>query len=213
MHDLLASIDWLFFIRPCVVLLAILKDADLESITSKAVRMKLEKKFNCDLLLRKKEIDKMVMDYADSLQNEDSSSDDEEEQEEKPKPAKRQATKRKKATNDSDASSGNDSGDDYKPEKPERKAKAKPKKKKADGEKKTGRKGTGFTVKRFISTIRFRKRQLIKFCLSFQTKTAASVQIESTIGRFGWRRLFATPRGSQTCMGHNKWTEFIRSEK
>lgn len=113
--------------------------------------MRLQTKFGCDFTQRKKEIDKMVMDYADSMQNQsDQSEDDDEEEEEKPAPPpKRQATKRKKAASNSDASSGNDSGDDYKPE---RKAKAKAtaksaaRKTKKDGtEKKTGRKGTGFT--------------------------------------------------------------------
>lgn len=120
----------------------ILKNADLEKTSSKKVRLALEKMFSRDFTERRKEIDKMVMDYVNSIQNDeqsDQSSSEEEEQKKKPSPKK--SSKKRKANSDSDASSNNDSGDDYKPEKPAPKPK-KAKKTDADTKKKgTGRKG------------------------------------------------------------------------
>lgn len=121
-------------------ILAILKNADLNKTSSKNVRLTLENTFSRNFTDRKKEIDKMVMEYVNSIQNEEESEQSSSEEEEKKKSPPKNVAKKRKAS-DSDASSNNDSGDDYKPEKPARKAK---KAKKADtGAKKkgTGRKG------------------------------------------------------------------------
>lgn len=105
------------------------------------MRLSLEKMFNCDFTDRRKEIDKMVMDYVDSIQNDEESEQSSSEEEEKKKPPPKKAAKKRKANSDSDASSNNDSGDDYKPEKPAPRAK-KAKKTEAGAKKKgTGRKG------------------------------------------------------------------------
>lgn len=124
--------------------IAILKNADLEQTSSKKVRQTLEKMFKCDFTDRRKEIDKMVMDYVNSIQNDDESekSSDEEEAAAKKKSPPKKVAKKRKANSDSEASSNNDdSGDEYKPEKPSARAK-KAKKAEAGAKKKgTGRKG------------------------------------------------------------------------
>lgn len=120
---------------------AILKNADLDNTSSKKIRQALEKMFKCDFTDRRKEIDKMVMDYVNSMQNDEESEQSSSEEEEKKKSPPKKVAKKRKANSDSDASSNNDSGDDYKPEKPAPRAK-KAKKAEAGAKKKgTGRKG------------------------------------------------------------------------
>lgn len=102
----------------------ILKDADLETMTSKKVRLQLEKDFDCKLISRKTEIDKMVVDFINSQEKDDSQ--DEEEEAKPPAPKK----KKKAATSESEEISS----DEDKPRK--RRAAAPPKKtprKKAEG--------------------------------------------------------------------------------
>lgn len=100
---------------------AILKDADLETTSSKKVRTELEKKLNSDLKARKKEIDGLVMDYVNSQNNDDESEEESEsedsEEERKPKrDPKAPASKKRKAA--SSGGSGSDvSENDYKPKK------------------------------------------------------------------------------------------------
>lgn len=127
-------------------ILAILKNADLEKTSSKKVRLTLENKFSCDFTERRKEIDGMVMDYVNSMQNDEESNQSSSEEEPAPKKVSpKKSAKKRKANSDSDASSDNDSGDDYKPEKPAPRAK---KSKKETGAKKkekgTGRKGMSY---------------------------------------------------------------------
>lgn len=50
---------------------AILKRADLSTMTSKSARQQVETKLGCDLLSRKKEIDGIVMAYVSQNQVED----------------------------------------------------------------------------------------------------------------------------------------------
>lgn len=95
-------------------LLAILKDADLEKTSTKAVRQQIEAKLGCDLGERRKEINEIVEKYvADKQDSAESSSSsggeesDESEVDEKPPkraaaPAPKKAIKRKKTSNDSD---------------------------------------------------------------------------------------------------------------
>jgi upstream activation factor subunit UAF30 len=49
----------------------ILKDADLDTMSAKKVRLQLEENLSCSLVDRKKEIDEMVMDFVNSKTNEE----------------------------------------------------------------------------------------------------------------------------------------------
>lgn len=96
----------------------ILKGADLDSLSAKAVRRMLEKTFSADFSDRKKEIDKLVMkmitepeEEEENEQNGKNSSDDEESEEEVPK------KKQKKSSSSSSSSKP-------KPEKGEKKRKS-----------------------------------------------------------------------------------------
>ncbi|KAH8366203.1 hypothetical protein KR093_010147 [Drosophila rubida] len=55
---------------------AVLKDADLSTISAKRVREQVEGKLNCSLLSRKKEFDKIVMEVINEQQEEDDDDDD-----------------------------------------------------------------------------------------------------------------------------------------
>jgi len=55
---------------------AVLKDADLSTISAKRVREQVESKLNCSLLSRKKEFDKIVMEVINEQQEEDDDDDD-----------------------------------------------------------------------------------------------------------------------------------------
>lgn len=111
-------------------ILVILKNADLNKTSSKNVRLTLESKFSRDFSDRRKEIDKMVMDYVNSIQNDKQSHQSSSEEKEKKKSPPKKAAKKRKANSGSNASN-DDSGEDCKPEKPARRAK---KAKKADRE-------------------------------------------------------------------------------
>lgn len=146
---------------------AILKTADLSVVSAKKVREQVEKKLKCSLLNRKKEFDKIVMDFINSQQDEDeeenekdgsAGEEDEEEassEEEKKKPAKKrpQPTQRKaapqkkkrKSLNASDSGTETDGGDDSDFEVTKKKKAAASKKKKAGGAAGGPRKSTGFT--------------------------------------------------------------------
>lgn len=112
----------------------ILKDADLETTSSKKVRMQLESILGVDLNARKKEIDGLVMDYVNSQHRDDSEEESESEsesEEEKPR-AKRQSASKKPAKKRKAGSSDNDSAsdaseDDYRPQKSAAKNKKKKK--------------------------------------------------------------------------------------
>ncbi|XP_003401081.1 uncharacterized protein LOC126924286 [Bombus affinis] len=129
---------------------AILKDADLNVMSAKKVRLQIEGKHDIDLNERKKEIDTLVMEYLQEKQDgarkkkktaseesEDEEDDEEEgseeEEEEKKKPAKRSPAKkamnkRKKGSSDDEESASDDdaSDEEYNPKRP----KATPKKNK-----------------------------------------------------------------------------------
>lgn len=124
---------------------AILKDADLGTITSKKVRQDIEKKLDTDLSDRKKEVDELVMEHLDKLEkenkkqkngkaseeeddeeeddNEEDDDDEEEEEEKKPKrsstskkpPAKKYKSGSASSDESEDASDGGD--DEYSPKK------------------------------------------------------------------------------------------------
>lgn len=121
---------------------AVLKDADLASITSKKVRQEIEKKLDIDLASRRKEVDELVMEFIDNdkskskkngnvedddddeeeEENEEEDEEDEEEEEEKkPKrsaPKKAAPAKRKAASSDESEDASDDEGDDeYSPKK------------------------------------------------------------------------------------------------
>lgn len=55
---------------------AVLKDADLSTISAKRVREQVEAKLNCSLLSRKKEFDKIVMEVINEQQEEEDEDDD-----------------------------------------------------------------------------------------------------------------------------------------
>lgn len=141
---------------------AILKDADLTSMSAKKVRQQIEEKLDVDLTDRKKEIDDLVMDCLqekqdsgkkkkasskaaseseDGEEDEEEGSEEEEEEEEK-KPAKRgppkkAANKRKKGSSDEEESASDEdaSDEEYSP----KKAKRTPKKAGKAGKKKKGK--------------------------------------------------------------------------
>ncbi|KAH8378628.1 hypothetical protein KR009_000393 [Drosophila setifemur] len=56
---------------------AVLKDADLSTISAKRVREQVEGKLNCSLVNRKKEFDKIVMEVINEQQDEEDEDDDE----------------------------------------------------------------------------------------------------------------------------------------
>lgn len=60
---------------------AILKTADLTVISAKKVREQIEKKLKCSLVSRKKEIDRIVMDFIDKQNDDDDENDDNEDDE------------------------------------------------------------------------------------------------------------------------------------
>jgi len=110
----------------------ILKDSDLDKVTTKKVREELEQKLGVDLADRRKEVDNLIMDTLNDKRP--ASDEEEEESEEEKKPAKRG---RKVA-----AKNGSDSGsEDEAPRKRGRKAAPKPKKAGGGGRKP----GTGYT--------------------------------------------------------------------
>lgn len=82
---------------------AILRDADLEKTSTKAVRQQLEVKLGCDLAARRKEITEIVEKYVADKQESsaESSSESVESEDEKPAP-KKIAAKRKKNDSDND---------------------------------------------------------------------------------------------------------------
>ncbi|XP_014487435.1 PREDICTED: upstream activation factor subunit spp27 [Dinoponera quadriceps] len=122
---------------------AILKDADLTTMSAKKVRQQIEEKLDVDLTERKKEVDDLVMECLqekqdggkkkkkaaseeseDGEEEEEEASEEEEEEEEK-KPAKRSPTKkapskRKKGSSDDEESASDDdaSDEEYSPKKP-----------------------------------------------------------------------------------------------
>ncbi|CAH0396226.1 unnamed protein product [Bemisia tabaci] len=130
---------------------AILKDAELSTLTGKKVRQQIEEKLDIDLSSRRKEVDELVMeclqekkdkskkkngsakDASDDEEEEDEEEDDEEDEEEEEKPkrsAKKPAPKRKQASSDeSEDASEEDKDDDYSPSKKKAKAAKKPAKK------------------------------------------------------------------------------------
>lgn len=122
--------------------LAILKDADLESTSSKKVRLQLEDILNCDLLSRKKEIDELVLSCinpeGDDDEESEAASDADSDYSEEEKPKKKRAStgkaaapaKKKKYDSTDEDSAGSDSGSDYKPTGYTPKAKGKKKGKK-----------------------------------------------------------------------------------
>ncbi|ALC43631.1 CG1240 [Drosophila busckii] len=55
---------------------AVLKNADLATISAKRVREQVEGKLNCSLLSRKKEFDKIVMEVINEQQDDENSEDD-----------------------------------------------------------------------------------------------------------------------------------------
>lgn len=69
-------IDWFYFV------LAILKGADLDTISAKKVRLQLQQELGVDLLSRKEEIDQIIMADVDQV---NSHSDEEQSEEEVPK--------------------------------------------------------------------------------------------------------------------------------
>jgi len=116
---------------------AILKDADLSTISSKKVRQQIEEKLDIDLNPRKKEVDQLVMDFIekgkkngakadddddDDEENEDEDEEDEASEEEDKKPKrgapKKAAAKRKKSSSDeSEDQEESDEDDEYSPKK------------------------------------------------------------------------------------------------
>ncbi|KAK9298381.1 hypothetical protein QLX08_008282 [Tetragonisca angustula] len=130
---------------------AILKDADLTTMSAKKVRLQIEGKLDIDLTERKKEVDTLVMECLQEKQDgakkkkktaseesedgeeeeEEGSEEEEEEEEKKPakrSPAKKTMSKRKKGSSDDEESASDDdaSDEEYNPKKP----KATPKKNK-----------------------------------------------------------------------------------
>ncbi|XP_068990960.1 uncharacterized protein Non2 isoform X2 [Neodiprion pinetum] len=124
---------------------AILKDADLTTMSAKKVRQQIEEKLDVDLTDRKKEVDDLVMECLQEKQDsgkknkkgkaaseeseegeeeeEEGSEEEEEEEEKKPAkrtPAKKTATKRKKGSSDDEESASDDdaSDEEYSPKKP-----------------------------------------------------------------------------------------------
>ncbi|XP_051164040.1 uncharacterized protein LOC127283309 [Leptopilina boulardi] len=140
---------------------AILKDADLSTMSAKKVRQQIEEKLDIDLSERKKEVDDLVMECLqekddggkkkkkaaseeseDGEEEEDEASEEEEEEEEK-KPAKRgppkkAANKRKKGSSDDEESASDEdaSDEEYSPKK------GKPSPKKGKPAKKGKKKGS-----------------------------------------------------------------------
>ncbi|CAC5425849.1 UAF30 [Mytilus coruscus] len=76
----------------------ILKDADLDSLSAKKVRLQLQEQYDTDLSNKKKEIDQLVMELIeesqDSPENEDEASSEEEELEDEPPKKKPKPTKK-----------------------------------------------------------------------------------------------------------------------
>ncbi|XP_015190482.1 PREDICTED: upstream activation factor subunit spp27 [Polistes dominula] len=130
---------------------AILKDADLTTMSAKKVRQQIEKKLDVDLSARREEVDDLVMEClqekqdsgkkkkkaaaaseeSDDGEEEEEEGSEEEEEEEEKKPAKRGPTKKtsskrkKDSSADEESASDEDASDEeYSPQKP----KATPKK-------------------------------------------------------------------------------------
>ncbi|XP_011702836.1 PREDICTED: upstream activation factor subunit spp27 [Wasmannia auropunctata] len=122
---------------------AILKDADLTTMSAKKVRQQIEEKLDIDLIERKKEVDDLVMECLQEKQDggkkkkkaaseesedgeeeeEEGSEEEEEEEEKKPakrNPAKKAPNKRKKGSSDDEESASDDdaSDEEYSPKKP-----------------------------------------------------------------------------------------------
>ncbi|XP_011881811.1 PREDICTED: upstream activation factor subunit spp27-like [Vollenhovia emeryi] len=120
---------------------AILKDADLRTMTAKKVRQQIEKKLYVDLAERKKEVDDLVMECvqekhgggkkkkkaareeSEDGEEEEEEGSEEEEEEKKPgqqNPAKKTPNKRKKGSSDDEESASDDdaSDEEYSPKKP-----------------------------------------------------------------------------------------------
>ncbi|CAO1438096.1 unnamed protein product [Diamesa serratosioi] len=121
----------------------ILQNADLEKTSSKLVRTQLGKKLDCDLISRKAEIDKLVMEAVNAMNNTESEESSEDE-----KPAKGRSSSSKKRKADSSEES------DFKPSKSKSKKRKssessedwkEQKKKKVVAAAAPKKRGTGFT--------------------------------------------------------------------
>lgn len=114
-----------------IELLEILKDANLESMTTKKVRLQMEKDFDCKFVSRKKEIDNMVVEYINSKVKVEEE-DEEEDSDDEPIASPPKKQKRKKS--DTSESEEEISSDDDKPRKKRAAAPAKKApRKKAEG--------------------------------------------------------------------------------
>merc|ERR1711874_784713 len=103
-------------------ILAILKGADLETLSAKKVRKQLEEKLGCDLSERKKEIDALIMANVEDQVN--SHSEEEASEDEAPTKKEESASEEEPEEDDKD--------DDFDPsKKAPRKPKPSPKKRKA----------------------------------------------------------------------------------
>ena len=137
---------------------SILKNSDLSAVSAKKVREQIEKKLKCSLLSRKKEFDKIVVDFVNEQQEEKDSADKAVNEGEvkpkkgagggakkRPQPTQRKTVtkKKKKSLSANDSGSESDGDDDSDYEVP----KKAPIKKKAGGAAKaaggSGRKSTG----------------------------------------------------------------------
>ncbi|XP_030372670.1 upstream activation factor subunit spp27 [Scaptodrosophila lebanonensis] len=153
---------------------AVLKDADLATISAKRVREQVESKLNCSLLSRKKQFDAIVMEVINEQQQDDDEDDDKdpdaeedsepseeeddvssEEEQKKKKPAQKKrpqptkhkvaAKKKRKSINADDSGTESDAGSDSDYEVPKKTSPKKKAKSGSGGGSGTGRKGTGFT--------------------------------------------------------------------
>lgn len=128
-------------------------------MSTKKVRTQIEKKLECNLLSRKKEIDEIVMNFVNEQPNEDEEDSEEESEEEtpkkkapaKPKPAKKTPNKRKK----SESSAGSDEDSDTPRKKSAKKEKAKKKKSGEDDDWKANGKPKKVRVSFKCKAIRF----------------------------------------------------------
>lgn len=90
------------------MILAFLKNADLQTTSSRKVRQELESKLGCDLTARKKEIDNLVMEYV----NNDGNSSEEDGSESEPEKTKTKSKRTSNAKKRKHAGSDDGSNDD-----------------------------------------------------------------------------------------------------
>ena len=193
---------------------SILKNSDLSAVSAKKVREQIEKKLKCSLLSRKKEFDKIVVDFVNEQQEEKDSADKAVNEGEvkpkkgaggrakkRPQPTQRKTvTKKKKMARSANDSSTDDDDSDY--EAP----KKRPTKQKTDDADESGRNSTGICDTHFRSV-------KINYNLIISCRFYSHLQLIARAVVLDGRQKSVTSRSDQESLVPDQGAQFIRSKE